>query len=85
MSSRVVSMVMLGNIKKLEKEVSELCRRVGELEEKLQVVLDTTGDRPRKGCEECNWTGSLLHFYERGPNDPPGNTAVPCPMCSGGK
>lgn len=33
-------------------------------------------------CATCNGEKTILHFYERGPNDPPGNCRVPCPACS---
>lgn len=33
------------------------------------------------GCAFCNHTGQVLYFYERGPNDPPGNQRIPCPEC----
>jgi hypothetical protein len=37
------------------------------------------------GCEDCSFTGEVLYFYPRGPNDPPGNTMIPCPSCYGGE
>lgn len=35
-------------------------------------------------CATCNGEGYVLHFYERGPGDPPGNTRIKCPDCSHG-
>ena len=35
-------------------------------------------------CNECHWKGKDkdlgIHFYNRGPGDPPGNCAA-CPVC----
>lgn len=37
---------------------------------------------PGPGCMACRYEGLALHFYNRGPSDPPGNQLIPCPVCS---
>jgi hypothetical protein len=32
-------------------------------------------------CPTCHDEGKVLHFYNRGPGDPPGNMMIPCPTC----
>lgn len=34
-------------------------------------------------CPTCQGRQFVLHFYARGPSDPPGNQLVPCPTCKG--
>ena len=32
-------------------------------------------------CETCKGARTVLHVYDRGPGDPPGNQMIPCPAC----
>jgi len=39
--------------------------------------------KPFYACSLCKGGRKILHFYERGPGDPPGNREITCPDCNG--